>query len=662
MSGTSYNPEPSFDLANDSCSSCGVDSEPQKYLILDDDDDLSHELCSRCKFVKEIGKECVKHGIFATDRVEWGYSPARWSDLTCIDDKPEAVRARWFEVFTLPGLSSFCSSPGLRRSIACVLTRQPGSPKPFPEFPERLPLGSTKSAQTLAQVQHWLDVCQRSHTICTPEGQETSKLPKRLMDVSSSQVRLCEPSVEESASYVCLSHCWGGVEPLCKTTTTTIESNKRGIGWDAMPKTFQDAIDFTRRLDVKYIWIDSMCIIQDDSQDWAEQSACMTSVYEHAHLAICATASKSDDGGLYSVLSPRLQPRRLRIVKDSGTTYDIYIRTDPHLQHVSTWSNINDRFSQHLPLMTRAWGFQERLLSPRLVHFAEGEVMWECSELSACQCVQGDPDEPHEYMSDDSKWVFRQILRGDGSDSTKQYWKGIVESYSCLALTLDKDKLPAISGVAKKIASIRDGDRYLAGLWEKSIISDLRWQVYSGDHVQRLTKWRAPSWSWTSINAPTLACEKEDGSEKREYARYIEASVTPTSADPTGELSSGYLVLDAPVISARVKGRTNPQPGFRWELVANSFATTFFADCEADFEDGSLALDDMLLCVRLKQCKYYAPPPDEGSKDFGLVLKQRGTDGTTALYERVGWFSDDATKFEKHWFTSETKNQLVKIV
>jgi hypothetical protein len=121
---------------------------------------------------------------------------------------------------------------------------------------------TTASSESLTKVQEWLNLCHESHKLCQPRA--PSVLPKRVLDVSLPQVRLYE-SYNESGRYVSLSHCWGKTIPACRTTSITIEVNRCGIDWEAFPATFQDAIQFTRRLGLKYIWIDSVCIIQDDA-------------------------------------------------------------------------------------------------------------------------------------------------------------------------------------------------------------------------------------------------------------------------------------------------------------------------------------------------------------------------------------------------------------
>ena len=659
MSDARGNAVLSIDPTVDSCWCCSHEGSERNVVKIDDS---CEELCARCKFLREVGRQGVHEGILNGNELYWWSHESRWSELYCNCEKSDPYEIARLEVFTLPGLSSSSSSSSSLCLNACSqLNFLPGSPKPFLEFPEKALLGSTDSPQTRANVQYWLDLCQHSHSTCV---QKPSKLPKRVLDVSSSQVRLCEPN-DGSDSYVCLSHCWGGVEPVCRTTSRTIESNKSSIDWGTMPATFRDAITFTRCLGLKYLWIDSMCIIQDDSRDWAEQSASMAIIYENAYLTICATASATDNGGMYSVIPRNLSPRKLRVVTAFGTAYEVYVRFDLQRQHFSHWGDVADGpSSRWFPLLTRAWTYQERLLSRRLVHFARGEVMWECSELSACQCCQRDLAKQSPYMHDKSKRSYREVICGNDPRLVEDYWNGVVAAYSGQHLTQDKDKLPALSGVVKQMLSVRQGDEYLAGLWKNTIIRNLRWTVYHSKGTRRPPKSRCPTWSWASIDGQVyldhgLGAGKID---IRNYARCKDVSIIPASADPTGEVASGYIVLDAPVIFARLVIKEKGTSFLRWYLVANNMEVNFLPDCESDFENGSLATGDMLLCLRLSEWSYGYGETVRSTGDMCLVLKQRGADGTTPLYERVGWFHDDKLELERLWFTSGTDNKLIKIV
>jgi hypothetical protein len=132
-------------------------------------------------------------------------------------------------------------------------------PCPFPGIPIGLECGYASLEESLLRVKVWISHCCSSHEQCSA-GSPTP-LPKRVINVDLQNPRLYETN-NEAAQYVCLSHCWGTSRPSCLTTSKTLEANLQGIEMEAMPKTFREAIDFTRRLGIRFIWIDSLCILQ----------------------------------------------------------------------------------------------------------------------------------------------------------------------------------------------------------------------------------------------------------------------------------------------------------------------------------------------------------------------------------------------------------------
>ncbi|KAK0713227.1 heterokaryon incompatibility protein-domain-containing protein, partial [Lasiosphaeria miniovina] len=146
------------------------------------------------------------------------------------------------------------------------------------------------------KVLHWMQDCIALHQRCAKNS--STPLPRRVLDLESLNAKdnlSVHESDNETGRYMCLSHCWGGSKYPAKTTSLTLEQNKESIPWDSLPKKFQDAIVFTRWLKVRYLWIDSLCIIQDSGQDWLE-SVKMVDIYRNSFLTI---ASTSDGGGLF---------------------------------------------------------------------------------------------------------------------------------------------------------------------------------------------------------------------------------------------------------------------------------------------------------------------------------------------------------------------------
>jgi hypothetical protein len=181
--------------------------------------------------------------------------------------------------------------------------------RPGKIFPE-----DTSSSASLQQTLKWLQDCLENHPQCQISSNSEAELPTRILDVDppgpqACQIRLYETN-GETGLYVALSHCWGKSQ-MFKTERGSLNLRRRNIPWDIIPRTFQDAITFVRRLGLRYLWIDSLCIIQDDRADWERESAKMASIYTNAVLTIAATKSADSEGGCFSVV-PESVPTRSR--------------------------------------------------------------------------------------------------------------------------------------------------------------------------------------------------------------------------------------------------------------------------------------------------------------------------------------------------------------
>jgi hypothetical protein len=132
----------------------------------------------------------------------------------------------------------------------------------------------------------------------------SNQLPDRVLDLGEpgtpedSVVHLYE-SRGEIAAYICLSHCWGKSQHIT-TELSTLSARKAKITWNELPKNFQNAIVFTRGLHIRYIWIDSLCIIQNDPTDWSKQASKMPEIYENAYVTLAATFSSDSSTGCFT--------------------------------------------------------------------------------------------------------------------------------------------------------------------------------------------------------------------------------------------------------------------------------------------------------------------------------------------------------------------------
>jgi hypothetical protein len=400
---------------------------------------------------------------------------------------------------------------------------------PARDIPEKLDL-----CVGVENIETWIRQCQRDHISCNPLSPILTDLPRRVLDLKPQQPRFAARLIETNGlkgKYVALSHCWGGDTSVTITTTrATLPQRQVGIPWEELPQTFRDAIMITEKLGVRYIWIDSLCIIQGDSRDWEQESAKMASTYSNCYLNIAATHARNGTGGC---LSKRWTPFWTKYDENSQTTGSrpvishevcslgkptgVFVRNSLRVAHAQCTSDLQHetQLEHTAPLLGRAWCYQERLLSPRTVHFHSSEMIWHCIEAVCCECGELDNINAEvEYMrrSTFPKCRFNLADHDLGSGYEQhdplELWRTIVYQYSKMRLTNPSDVLPALSGVALRYKQKMNTGRYLAGLWERGLTTCLLWQVYSHPEANpgrkyidtyRSATYRAPTWSWASI-------------------------------------------------------------------------------------------------------------------------------------------------------------------
>lgn len=318
----------------------------------------------------------------------------------------------------------------------------------------------------------------------------------------------------------------------------------KSIPWSRIPRTFRDAIKVTRALGIAHVWIDSVCIIQDDKGDWEREAANMHSIYENSHITIGATSAPGPNGGLYL-------RKHNSIFQESGRT-SLGAQFAVIGRKVCLHPNGRDnRFffrDDRRPLMGRAWILQERLLSPRFLHFTSDEMIWECKGDISCECGESSVKD----MS--MKQAHHETLTSTTVEQAAQAWRLVVSSYCDLNLSFESDKLPALSGLAAKVAAARPGSQYLAGLWSDSIHHDLLWRV--APLYRRLSKnrrplnWRAPTWSWASLDAPIDF--PPTGTVTRLF-QTIHGWTSPATGDQWGRVTNGSLTICGSIFPARME-------------------------------------------------------------------------------------------------------------
>ncbi|KAM0187296.1 hypothetical protein ACHAPQ_006636 [Fusarium lateritium] len=379
---------------------------------------------------------------------------------------------------------------------------------------------------TLELCRKWLQHCNTSHLCRAASTTTPEALPTRLIAIDGDEPRLCADTsdIDISTQYASLSHCWG-----LKKFLTLLKSNvpefTQCIPLESSPKTFQEAIFIAKSLGFKYIWIDSLCIIQDDAEDWKHESVRMGSVYGRSGLNIAATAASDGQVGCWL---PRDETWRCQVELGSdGSTPRLYECFPPEM--------LEPR-NEQIPLMTRAWVVQERFLSPRTLHFTKDQAFWVCQSVTACEVwPEGIPRVQH-YLE-----CSLDLPKGSGWLS-RGGWPTIVEQYSSCSLTFGRDKLVAISAIAQLIQK-KTPDDYVAGMWQNDLAAELCWGTSRG---QRYMPTTAPSWSWASNSAPISYFNSAPYTfpVTKHYIEVCSIDVEySTPSNPFGEIISGTLEI-----------------------------------------------------------------------------------------------------------------------
>ncbi|KAJ4296347.1 hypothetical protein N0V90_006392 [Kalmusia sp. IMI 367209] len=409
----------------------------------------------------------------------------------------------------------------------------------------RLAVDQSLDAESNIEIaKEWLLECQTSHPKCL--GHNTSELPTRVIDVGKREdwtdVRIVHGRGKASA-YTALSHCWGGpITPVL--TTRTIDRFQLRLPFHELPANFQDAISITRRLGVGYIWIDSLCIIQDSRADWEEESKRMGQIYRDSTLTISAMASPGSKHGIIprNVRTEASPPRPvcIRISSTSETTVTVS-REDFDEETL-------DSLNSSGPLSSRGWCLQESILSPRQVYYGASQLYWRCP--AGYQAADGTsnglriPAYPVPYLS---TVLYRSISRVRRDELPARQlllrdYYGLIELYSHRNLTFGSDKLPAFSGISGRIQSTVGGT-YLAGLWSSDLAYGLLWkkEMRTCKHV---VQYRAPSWSWAVTEERILYDEWDDLPETFMSIELIDARISlKDKSNPYGEVTSAAITV-----------------------------------------------------------------------------------------------------------------------
>jgi hypothetical protein len=429
----------------------------------------------------------------------------------------------------------------------------------------------------------WLENCRQRHTAC--KEPVSPVLPTRVLDIHYEdriRVYLCETKGKRN-EYAALSYCWGPGAPGLITTTNNFTSHRDdGIAIKSLPKTIQDAIHAARRLDLRYLWVDRLCIIQDSVEEWLHEAALMCQVYSNATITLSADGSSSAMQGLFQTNQAISQVAYYKYIDPDGNLTPLVLAEPlPH-------PNVKVRcLGLSQPLDSRGWTMQERLSSRRILHFTSDEIAWECNTLTECECRR------------ESHLSQRALCEENFHDAQAIYdhWCSIVREYTKRLFSYESDKMPALQGLVQRFRQLLDTksahgdeqlDDFLAGLWRGDLVAQLAWKTPSeadlNDYLRATERgslndigkvnsedaqtwlaviqerekndmWRdagtyiAPTWSWAHLRGPISYLQSSSGKPFVPYLDVMDAqTILMSSKGPTSKLSFAYITLHGHIV------------------------------------------------------------------------------------------------------------------
>ncbi|KAK8129202.1 heterokaryon incompatibility protein [Apiospora kogelbergensis] len=366
--------------------------------------------------------------------------------------------------------------------------------EPESHIPDRRRLGLPRLLKPGSQahfklLKQWLGECDLKHKSCCTDESRSLNMPTRVLEVHENFLRLRVSATVTPDRYVALSHCWGVVEPTKRfcTTKANFDELTRAIDLDKLPQNFQDAVTVTLGLGIRYIWIDSLCIVQDNTEDWYQESARMERVFSDAYCTIGASSAKSSIDGF---LAPRQKRNHMKLSNPGKA--DLFVCYDI------------DNFHQDVelgPLSQRGWVMQERALSRRSIYYTTTQVYWECGAGVRCETLSRLQKYVAKFLGDAK---FPTFALGFFRDGRQVLVQDLFERYSRLAFTRSTDRAVALLGLQRRMAkAFRTYAAY--GMFSAFFARGLLWR--RGD-VQLMTPihWPkdhyVPSWSWLSKLGP----------------------------------------------------------------------------------------------------------------------------------------------------------------
>ncbi|CAI6339481.1 unnamed protein product [Periconia digitata] len=494
--------------------------------------------------------------------------------------------------------------------------------------------------QREATIHGWLEDCRKNHTRCRRASKANVELAVRMLEVRPHKgtIALRLVSTREldfsKTPYAVLSHCWGKPAITCITTQRNVERYYEKIELSTLAKTFREAVEITCGINIRYLWIDSLCIVQDDKDEWEQEAAKMARIYEDATITISATsAGNSQDGcGITTVFPPAVQLSS-KVPSDTNTTL-IAIRdstSGPLEQEVKS-------ILLNSPMNSRAWILQERLLSRRILHATTSLFVWQCATV-----IETEDGLIHETKATHGPWdileshIPQHVLTPHPLQyNIRNRWWSWVKQYMERDLSRpEKDHYAAFAGITNHYRNLT-GDEPVLGLWKRDLPIHLSWEsskVSRYEWTVSPRKPRCPSWTWITYPHGSVHLERRQDLNLFEcidspqgFKIYYEAQVIMIETDSTpaalvAEPQYGILTLRGLHHRTLLSRRLN---GWRYRACMD------VGQDELDEEEREF--ETFALFAYVEEGRLTVDPP--GLRIVGLILEATGKNQNE--YRRIG--------------------------
>lgn len=405
---------------------------------------------------------------------------------------------------------------------------------------------NTGSAGAIHTAKAWLQACKddSSHSICRKahcDQKQSGTWPRRLLYVGAKEKQPnLVPMQDTQPPYCALSYCWG-TKSFFITTRENLQQGMKSICLDDLPVMMQDAVSVTQALGYSYLWIDALCIIQNDSDDWEHEAANMHAIYSNADLTISSTVASDCQTGLF-------QPRAHRVMHP--VPLDIWRpkshRDGKSLAIYPEWAS-KSQVSQG-PVHLQGWTLQQQLLSTRILWFSDGMLHWECLEGYRLEAnpmmntiLSFNPlDDTKERIN--AKRVIQATLleeQGNIKELPKSFqcfnvWKRQLEAFTRRRLTKPSDRLPAFISISRSLAS-GAGNKLHYGIWNGDrMLESLCWRIVSP--LPKIEVTNLPSWTWAAVDGE-ISFDMVNRSGREDIEHLSGASVVSSGSQANDSLA-----------------------------------------------------------------------------------------------------------------------------